>query len=453
MKKIVVLLFVFLSLLAVGTARAQENPEETAKRLGITFPIVELGSCKDYAQCRSFCEDPLNQNACIAFAKAKGFYKEEGTQVRKDAILSVARSELGCSSESTCRTFCSQEANFDTCSSFAKKHNLGGGHVEDTGQVRTLEKAKQILGCNSEASCKTFCEQETNRQKCSDFAKDAGLRGGEQQVGPGGCASEETCKSFCSDPNNYQICSQYSSAGGNRFSGPGGCASEESCRSYCKSHPQECGGTARDSERNYNPEEMCNKTPHCSWTNNTCQCGSYGAGGQNQEKAEDYAKFCRENPDKCSPNQSGGFGTQQERQQFEDFCTKNPEKCGATNQSPGTTGTSSNPSYSDPAAECAKISGCSWTNNTCQCQGSQNYNPPPQEGYSQDPATGCAQAGGSWANGACQFGQPSNSPGSSNEYQTPPANEAPPFPSEQVQGAKTNRGLIQFIFQSIFGRQ
>lgn len=324
MKKLILLFFILFSLVfIVGTIHAQESPQDLAKKHGISFPISELGGCKDYSSCRTFCEDPVNQVSCINFAKAKGFYKEEEIS-KKDELLAQAKSELGCESESTCRSICEKEENFEKCSNFAKNHNLTGGHVEYPSSRQILEKAKQILGCDSPSSCMSFCSQEGNREKCSDFAKEAGIRGGEQHAGPGGCNSEETCKAFCSDPNNYQICSQYGSAEGGRFSGPGGCNSEESCRAFCSEHREECGEFGGgDSGHNYNPEEMCNKTPNCSYANNSCQCGSFGGSGEDQRgEGNDYVKFCSENPEKCKGTNDGSFNINQE-----DFCRQNPDKC------------------------------------------------------------------------------------------------------------------------------
>lgn len=181
---------------------------ETPQKYGITFPISELGNCSDFAACRTYCDDPAHSTECIAFAKKKGFYKEPA-QTDMTKVVTVAKTELGCDSEDSCKTFCSQEANFQKCSDFAKKAGLQGGVKNTASSNPTLAKAKEILGCTSADTCKTFCSQESNKQKCSDFAKQAGLRGGEQKVGPGGCTSEDTCKTFCSNPQNSQVCAQF----------------------------------------------------------------------------------------------------------------------------------------------------------------------------------------------------------------------------------------------------
>lgn len=400
--KYLVFLLVFLvlgimSLVLGSSVFSQEDPNEIAKRYGVTFPIEELGACKDYASCHTYCEDPINSTSCIDFAKKKGFYKDEKFD-EQSPILAKARTVLGCNSYESCRSFCELKENFEKCHSFAQDSGLVGGYIEDPTKSEILNKAKEVLGCNSYDSCKNYCEQESNREKCSEFARTVGLRGGHEVRGPGGCTSQETCRAFCSDPNNYQICSSYSSPGGGSFSGPGRCNSEASCRAYCEQHPGECGhyssggapGGMTPGEycrqypdkcggtSGYDPASTCSKTPGCSWTGTTCQCPGGGT----------YSPY------------------------------------------PGT--------Y-DPATECAKKIGCSWTGTTCQCP----YPPP----SSYDPATECAkQSGCSWTGTTCQC--------SGSSFTTPPPPSAP-TPTPTVQGSTFTGGALQVFLHyllSLFGK-
>lgn len=403
------LLGLLVSLFLVAPVFAQTHqasgPAEIAKKYNVTFPIAELGGCTDFDSCRNFCEDPVNSSSCVSFAKQKGFYQEDKFEV-KDNVLQAAKSQLGCDSYASCLNFCEVPANFDKCDSFAKTQGLVGGRVEDPSKTQILTQAKQVLGCDSATGCQSYCSKEENRQKCSDFAKTVGLHGGEHQVGPGGCTSEATCKSFCSDPQNFQICSGFSSTSGGTFTGPGGCNSEASCRTYCQQNEDQCRGSfagpGGSPPPGYNPQEMCNRTPNCSWTGNTCQCGFYGETQESAQKAGEYAAFCQANPDKCKPGQPAGFGSDQQRQEFENYCRQNPDKCKPpnTNISPSSspppsggtyspapaptpTGTNyptatSQPSSYDPATECVKYPGCSWTNNSCQCSSSAGSTSTPQ---------------------------------------------------------------------------
>lgn len=301
---------------------AQEHGEEEAKKLGITFPISELGNCSSFSACKAYCDVESNRDQCISFAKKKGFYKGPPSGIN-EGIIKNAQSELGCDSEASCRVICEKEENAEKCSDFASKHGLGGGSRGKSGDKVVLQKAKEILGCDSEATCKSVCENPANQEKCSNFAKATGLGGGIKRVGPGGCNSEESCRAFCE--KNMDECRKFGGPpeghdGGRR--GPGGCNSEESCMAYCQSHPEECGSQ----------------------------------GGQGP--AEFQERFCKENPDKCS---GGTFGEGGQRMSPEDFCRQNPDKCrggegfsapsGNFNRPPEEYRRSSDTTYSTPAYE------------------------------------------------------------------------------------------------------
>lgn len=329
---------------------AQETPEEVAAKYGITFPIGQLGNCANYQECRTFCDDPVNADKCIAFAKEKGFYKEDSLHSQKDAILASAQSELGCDSFESCQSYCESEANFDECNSFAQRHSLGGGYTADPHEQEFIEKAKEVLGCDSPQSCMTYCQNESNWQKCSEFARQVGLSGGHETKGPDGCSTAETCQAYCSEPANFETCSKYSSQGGSQFSGPGGCNSEESCRTYCQAHPNECGyHSGEGSTTNYQDyESFCRQYPE--------KCTSVAS------PTTTYEDYCSKYPDKCV-NPSPTYTNP------EDYCKQYPDKCNQTQSSPAPTyeshqDTYTQPSY-DPASECQK-SGGSWTGSICQ---------------------------------------------------------------------------------------
>lgn len=339
MKNLKILVFAFslvLPLFFVKTASAQEDQSQIAKKYGITFPVLELGGCTDVSSCKTFCEDPVNRETCVNFAKTKGFYKDDDLSNRQKELLDEAKTELGCDSINSCQAACHEEVNREKCSSFAQKHKLNGGQTADPKKAELLEKAKSVLGCDSYDSCKNFCQNEQNRQKCSDFAKQTGLRGGEQRIGPGGCTSEETCKAFCSDPNNFQICRSFSQSAGGQFRGPGGCNDEQSCRAYCQQNPD--------------------------------NCRSFGArGGEDISK-----KFCQDNPDKCIDGKPEDSGRDVER-----FCLQNPEKCKyiaspypATSSSSGgnnpTPGPKSTQSYDSNPQDGCRRSGGNWNGSNCQ---------------------------------------------------------------------------------------
>ncbi len=332
--KILLIPLFLLTLFLVATRMVSAQvSDETVKKFGITFPIADLNNCGDYSSCRTYCEDPVNSTSCIGFAKEKGFYKEEVPTEEK--YINAAKAELGCDSAASCMTFCDDSSNYEKCDRFAKKLSLSGGYTEDPGKAEIIEKAKEALGCESYGTCVDFCSQEANRQKCSEFAKEAGIRGGQQVRGPGGCATEGTCRSYCSDPNNFSECSKFAPPEVGRFKGPGGCDSPESCRSYCEKNPDSCrsyapgasgryvpincpegqyfgpGGACTPKERSQDAENCFKESKY--WNGNSCQNkppeGVHIANTAYFQTRPDMGNcstpgscydWCRANPGKCS---------------------------------------------------------------------------------------------------------------------------------------------------------
>ncbi len=388
------LLTVFFSVVSVN-AQEIDDPDEIAKKYGVTFPIAELGGCESLAQCRIYCEDPINQTTCVAYAQAKGFYNDDELDDRQEELLESAKTELGCDSKLSCEAACHEAANFDKCSLFAARHGISGGHVNDLAKQEIISKAKEILGCDSEANCRTICNDETNRNKCDSFAKQVGLRGGETRRGPGGCTSRETCQTYCSDPDHFQECSQFGGKQGRgNFSGPGGCNSEESCRQYCQQNPDQCHFNENQTQKRdeiekcfgsgrFWYEDKCNDKPMSEyfdrvkdpkveecfrsgrvWDGSSCRDRSEIETQYMQRKGQNYADFCRDNPEKCRPGESGGFANPQERREFEERCRQNPEFCKENRSG----------SYRErEKAECespaGRERGCSWTGDRCNCPG------------------------------------------------------------------------------------
>ncbi len=172
MKNFWTVLIVILCLGFTGTSYAMESSSSAVQKYGITFPVSELGNCNSLEECKTYCEDLTNKDACISFAQKKGFYKiPKAAETGKATLISAARSELGCESESACKEFCGQQANWEKCGEFAKKHQLGNKKPSSPPSSDILEKAKQFLGCTTIIECKTLCSKEENREKCREFSK------------------------------------------------------------------------------------------------------------------------------------------------------------------------------------------------------------------------------------------------------------------------------------------
>lgn len=124
-----------LGVFFVGSSKAMESSSSAVAKYGIIFPVVELGSCKSLNECKTFCNNLANKDACIAFAKKKGFYSPSVARTTSPAhkpnpsidttIIEAAKKELGCDSADACRTFCGDQQNWIKCGEFAKRHSLG----------------------------------------------------------------------------------------------------------------------------------------------------------------------------------------------------------------------------------------------------------------------------------------------------------------------------------------
>lgn len=144
-----------------------ETPEGKAQRLGITFPIAELGNCANVAQCKAFCENAANHETCMSFARKKGMQKDDANirqmdEEKKQPLLEKAKTELGCTSVEACKALCEQ--NKALCAVFAKKHIINK-EVGGTSPNIRMEN----LGCKTEAECKALCLE--NPSKCPGFPK------------------------------------------------------------------------------------------------------------------------------------------------------------------------------------------------------------------------------------------------------------------------------------------
>ena len=312
--KILISVLILLSSLSVfaGIDYAQETPETKAKKFGVAFPVPELGNCASVSECRTYCEDQTHKDACVTFAKKKGFYQETETDPNRQTLLLAAKTELGCSSEESCKEICEKEENFEKCRTFAEKNGLESG-PKNPGDKKILEKAKEILGCDSPESCKIICEQEANREKCSEFAKQTGLEGGKKRVGPGGCDSEDSCKAYCE--KNPEECRKFGggpSVNDKDRKGPGGCDSEESCKRYCSEHPDECKDGNREKE-NREPKDKKFSQP--------------GPGGCDSE--ESCKKYCEEHPNECGNKNRQNNNSIEPRNDSpsEDYCRTHPDEC------------------------------------------------------------------------------------------------------------------------------
>ena len=213
------------------------------------------GGCTSPEQCKDFCEQPQNHEACIDFAVSQGFmtqeeanrikeFRREGERFRdeterererfeqefevdpefdKDRALEIVESQGGpggCSSMEECEVFCENPQNQEVCFEFAEKHNLfkNRGHAE---KIKKILKEGGPGGCRGERECRQFCENPDNFETCLNFAKQNEFIPAEQvekarrgiqalkEGGPGGCQTPKECQQICQKPENQDACFQW----------------------------------------------------------------------------------------------------------------------------------------------------------------------------------------------------------------------------------------------------
>lgn len=308
--------------------QTRETPKQTARRLGISFPIAELGNCSSPRTCMNYCEEPQNRQACFKFAKAKGLMKEKAGEIPPSHVIESALEELGCDGKEACMALCSLPENHQKCLDFARRHGIERRYQARYGRPaeEVLSLAQTEFGCNDEESCWKLCNKPENKDLCMQFAKKHKLMKAEQIEAYEkyknidkvklleeakevlGCNLIETCMQLCSKPENHSLCSKLGRKHGiiqPKFkSEPDNdkpCASQEECKAYCQKHPDECPGYEEEVKRYQDNGEKTN-----SEANKTGAFGNFiGPSGCKTE--EECKAFCLNYPDKCP-----GFPLQEE---------------------------------------------------------------------------------------------------------------------------------------------
>jgi hypothetical protein len=188
--------------------------EET---VNITYPISELGHCQDAQSCFLFCAKAENQEACVNFGKKQGLVKEETEETPPPAeVIEAAKTELGCEGKESCMAICNKPENMEKCMQFGQKHGLAKPPKGPPPNV--MKNAKKELGCDSEVSCMNVCNMPENMDKCFQFAKKHQLM------------EEEEVKKFEMSQEQYQEKKQ---AMIEKAKEELGCSDFESCGNFC----------------------------------------------------------------------------------------------------------------------------------------------------------------------------------------------------------------------------
>lgn len=279
---LILLIGITVSAFAVAQTDAPSQISEETTLQGITFPVAELGNCSSKDECKEYCNDPANMEACIAFAETHGLMNKTEVQRAKKFRTTLERGESpgGCRTPDECEQLCSNIANIETCVAFAEKNGFKDKHVEEGKKIAQYLKTGGQMpgGCTGKESCEAYCSDFSHAEECFAFAKKVGIlknREGrepdEAQMErfmelmksgqtPGGCTSKDSCEKYCHEEDHFEECLEFGKKAGVMTEdqamrmkqvgrkGPGGCGSQESCHEFCNNpaNQDECFRFAKE---------------------------------------------------------------------------------------------------------------------------------------------------------------------------------------------------------------
>ncbi len=195
----------------------------------IVFPVKELGSCKDEAACRAYCDLPENSRSCLAFVKKNNLLSDdEIKQWEKFIDITSSGGPGSCKNEKECINYCEDASHIVECTDFVEKYDLvtPQDFAEMQKVARALKAGAKLPGnCRNKSECISYCENSDHNDECLLFLEKAEFMT-EKEIGlvrkfkgksPGNCAkgkdsfveAQLSCNAFCNDPTNQPICFRF----------------------------------------------------------------------------------------------------------------------------------------------------------------------------------------------------------------------------------------------------
>lgn len=224
----------------------------------ISYPVAELGNCKDKQDCKKYCDRPENGETCVAFAEKNNLMDAEEAQTARK-FLQIGKGPGGCLTPDACESYCDNITNISECVVFAEKNNLmPPAELDEARKIKSaLERGVKPPACGSKKKCDSYCNSADHMEECMTFALEAGLMSEEEKgeaqkvlvaikkgAKPPACNGKEECDAYCSDESHFEECVTFAEAAGfmtedelkmarkTKGKGPGGCRGKE-CESFC----------------------------------------------------------------------------------------------------------------------------------------------------------------------------------------------------------------------------
>lgn len=258
------------SLSLIGTLFAQEN----SALANIKYPVKELGNCQNESECRAYCDNPDNIEACIDFGEKHNLMSKEEINKARKFVVAGSKGPGGCNSKESCEAYCDNIDNIDECIAFGEEHDLmPPKELAEAKKIQTaIKRGVKPPACGSKSSCDAYCELPENMEECITFAAEAGFMEDEELsdarkmlsaikrgVKPPPCRGKDECDAYCSEPQNMEVCMNFAIEAGfmdekereesqkvllaiKKGVKPPACRGREECDLYCSEEEnfQEC---------------------------------------------------------------------------------------------------------------------------------------------------------------------------------------------------------------------
>ena len=170
MNKKILTVLILVSSVAVSGAIIGSVAAQTSVA-SVTYPIAELGNCQNKEECRTFCDDTKNIDACLAFAEASNLMSPEELAAAKKFKDVGMTGPGGCKGKDACGEYCSVKDNMEVCIAFAEKNGLMSEQkLQESKKVLTaIKKNAKPLGCNSQQECDKYCATAEHMDECINF--------------------------------------------------------------------------------------------------------------------------------------------------------------------------------------------------------------------------------------------------------------------------------------------
>ncbi|MBI2463026.1 MAG: hypothetical protein HYV65_02215 [Candidatus Spechtbacteria bacterium] len=316
-------LFLFASLVILAGIAAGAS---ALSKQDIVYPIDDLGSCKNESECKLFCNQPQNVEACVVFAEKYSLLSQQDIQRAKKA-LTIKEGPGGCTGRA-CEAYCDDTSHIAECLDFAEKNDLIPPEELAEGRKVQAALAKGTTlpgGCKTKNECDSYCNDSSHMEECITFAEAAGfippnelaeakkvLSAIKKGVKPPPCGGKSSCDVYCGEPSHFEECIIFAEAAElippnelaearqvlsaiRKGVNPPACRGREQCDIYCQEpeHTEECINFAEAAGfMSSKDAEMARKTGGkgpggCSGQN---ECEQFCQNPENQETCFLFAK-------------------------------------------------------------------------------------------------------------------------------------------------------------------